>query len=447
VGAATPSLSGETSQLRSLARQIRRGDCVLVLGPGAAMAPDQSPEVPLSVELSRQLAEDRRLLHAEGLDPRDLRHVSQLLHEATHRISEIQDTVVEFYAQYAGQTTAFHRNIAALPFKLCLTTTPDDFLFNALVEAGKQPVRQFFNFRGSRPVETIAQPTVDRPLVYHLYGHPADPDSLVITENDLIDFLVSVVKDTPPLAALVRSELAKQTTTCLFLDLGFKNWYLRALLRVLHLLENRESSIAVEDADFFRHSEEHQAILYFSAAAKAIEFREDSLDQFAARLRQAHDAIAAPSVPAAPVTSPSAPRAFLSYAREDRVAVDRLADSLRAAGIAVWQDHQNLRAGDRWEKALVQVIQKQVDYVIVVQSATLARSVSSYVGSEVADALRRNKKMLWNLRFLLPVRLDNAPVLDELQDLHNIDVSTDTGVQALIVAIREDWQRRAERQA
>jgi hypothetical protein len=63
--------------------------------------------------------------------------------------------------------------------------------------------------------------------VYHLYGYPADPLSLVITENDLIDFLVNVVRKEPSLPPEITNTLAR--STCLFIDLGFKNWYLRSL--------------------------------------------------------------------------------------------------------------------------------------------------------------------------------------------------------------------------
>jgi hypothetical protein len=37
---------------------------------------------------------------------------------------------------------------------------------------------------------------------------------------------------------------------------------------------------------------------------------------------------------------------FLSYASEDTPAVQRIADTLRAAGIEVWFDKSELRGGD-----------------------------------------------------------------------------------------------------
>ncbi|MBI4625010.1 MAG: toll/interleukin-1 receptor domain-containing protein, partial [Verrucomicrobia bacterium] len=39
---------------------------------------------------------------------------------------------------------------------------------------------------------------------------------------------------------------------------------------------------------------------------------------------------------------------FLSYAREDAPAVQRLAEALRRDGVEVWFDQSELRGGDAW---------------------------------------------------------------------------------------------------
>jgi TIR domain/SIR2-like domain len=435
--------SDDTPRFRSLARLIGRGDCILVLGPGAATAPDSTPDLPLTVVLSQLLAQDGRVARTEGLDRRDLRHVSQVLYEATRSLTGLQETVAEFYARYGTQTSAFHRNVAALPFRFFLTTTPDDLLFNALTEAGKKPTRHYYSFRRARRTDAAEPPTVAQPLVYHLYGHHEEPDSLVITETDLIDFLAKVILNAPPLDPLIRAELAKASTTCLFVDLGFKDWYLRALLRALGLYGHQDTSIAVEDAEFFERSALHQTTIYFSAS-QAIQFHHETLDDFSTRLRQAHESLAAQKPREIATPAADAPCVFLSYVHEDREAADRLADNLRAAAINVWQDHQSLRVGDRWSQLLEQVINKQADYVAVMQSPNLAKRVETYVGIEVDQALKRHQKMtLGGFRFILPLRLGVRADLPTLELLQGIDVSTGEGVGALVTAINQDWAKRA----
>jgi hypothetical protein len=431
--------------IRTLARQIREGKCVLVLGPGASTDPSGPEEVPLHIMLARQLAATLRIPKEEkkDLNTDDLRHVSQILLDRQIRNPFVlQDMVVEFYKQFSGNTTSFHRNIASLPFELCITTTPDDFMFNALQEAGKSPTRDFYNFRESHSVN-ITEPTPKYPLVYHLYGYLDEPGSLVVTENDLIDFLVKIVQDAPPLPKGITARLSRTVSTCLFVDLGFKNWYLRVLMRSLGLRPDqvRAKSVALEDREFFVQPKQHQTTVFFSGSTP-IDFHQESLDEFASGLREQYDLLDRASRPPASVPAAGAPMAFLSYASEDREFVERLADQLQVAGIAVWQDKQKLRAGDDWERKLTYVIENLVNYVVVVQTISMLQQPEGYFYQEIRAALRRQERIREGLRFVVPVRTcDNN--LQALDHLHSICVKTHDGIGELVRSIHEDWNARA----
>lgn len=426
--------------LRALSRRISLGNCVLALGPGASIDLNEAQEIPLNVKLARELAADQRVSCTQDLNCDDLRHVSQVLFEMDRDLTLLQERVSDFYGGFTGKTTEFHKNIAALPFRLCITTTPDDFLYNAFDQAGKSPKRHFYNFKKSRTFQ-LPEPTVDQPLVYHLYGYPDEPESLVITENDLIDFLVSVIRDEPALPPSIRAKLSRQETTCMFVDLGFKNWYLRALLRALGFYGHAEMSVALEKPEFFAQSQQHQTTVYFSAS-KTIQFRQDSLNEFAEKLRETYDSLTEDGREKAPQLPEGAPRVFLSYAGEDRDEVEKLAEKLNGEGIGVWQDKQNLRAGDNWERVLIQVINKQVDYVMVVQTPTMVGQFEGYFYGEIAEALERKKNMKPGVLFLLPVQIGNVKILPQLESLHSHRVDTDDGFNALVSSIREDWEQR-----
>jgi hypothetical protein len=47
------------------------------------------------------------------------------------------------------------------------------------------------------------------------------------------------------------------------------------------------------------------------------------------------------------------------------------------------------------------------------------------------------------LRFLIPVKIGDPPLLSSLSHAHVIDVGRPDGVDALAQSIQEDWQRRA----
>jgi len=169
---------------------------------GASTSLEGGKETPIHLKLSRQLWEHLGEQKSD-VDSDDLRHVSQVVYDKSGSLTELQMQVAEFYERFSGSTTEFHRNIAALPFQVCITTGPDDFLFKAFEEAGKKPVREYYDFRATRDV-TIAEPSVQCPLIYHFYGHTESSQSLVITENDLIDFLTKIVKNDPPVPSFIR---------------------------------------------------------------------------------------------------------------------------------------------------------------------------------------------------------------------------------------------------
>ena len=92
------------------------------------------------------------------------------------------------------------RLLAELPLPLYLTTSYHDFLEVALSKNSRQakPVSEIYYWRsGLEHIHSIFdnepdfEPTLDRPLVYHLYGLDTYPESLVFTEDDYLDFLVN----------------------------------------------------------------------------------------------------------------------------------------------------------------------------------------------------------------------------------------------------------------
>lgn len=431
------------AQWEGLASRIKGGNCVLVLGPGASTVSCAGQDVPIHVAFARQLAVDvgKQLSKEQrrDLNTDDLRHVSQIWQEIKRNSALLQLMCERFYKQYSGATSEFHRNIAALPFQICITTTPDDFLFDAMTEAGKAPVRNFYNFKKTREFRG-SEFSVERPLIYHLYGHPQDSSSLVITENDLIEFLTNVVRKSPALPEQVTGILSHPDSTCLFVDLGFKNWYLRVLMRALGLVNHNEKSVALEPPEFFAQSKQHQAMLYFSTG-NTMEFHQESLSDFAIRLRSAYEAIAGPREQVIPEPPSTAPVAFLSYASEDRDLVERLSLAMKAGGVAIWLDRQNLRGGDNWERVITHVIEKQVDYFIPVQAMGMTRDEGVFY-QEIKMALMRQDRMRDGIKFVVPVHTENRYRLERLNELNSIPITTNDGVSELIHDILEDWSAR-----
>ncbi len=89
------------------------------------------------------------------------------------------------------------RVLANLPLRVYVTTSPYTFIEDALKAAGKMPRTDFC--RWSKLLDRISsslppdyEPSLREPLVYHLHGIDEYPDSLVLTEDDYLEFIVNV---------------------------------------------------------------------------------------------------------------------------------------------------------------------------------------------------------------------------------------------------------------
>lgn len=119
-----------------------------------------------------------------------------------------------------------------------------------------------------------------------------------------------------------------------------------------------------------------------------LEFKQLSWPQFARQLCEAYETLADKRSQPASAPSANVPKVFLSYASEDAEPLEQLAEKLHAAGIDTWRDKQNLCAGDNWNRQLVHVIEKLVDYVVVVQSPAMIGRVEGVLAID-SDWQRR----------------------------------------------------------
>jgi TolB-like protein len=99
---------------------------------------------------------------------------------------------------------------------------------------------------------------------------------------------------------------------------------------------------------------------------------------------------------------------FLSYASQDAEAARRICDSLRAAGIEVWFDQNELRGGDAWDASIRKQIKECTLFVPIISASTNARS-EGYFRLEWRLAIERSHLMADDQAFLLPVLIDATP--------------------------------------
>lgn len=134
-----------------------------------------------------------------------------------------------------------HKVLASLPLPIYITTNYDNLLAEALVEAGRKPEvaicpwSERFYEESIYDREPDYRPTVDRPLVYHLFGHLKNPESMVLTEDDYYEFLIGFTTAKKRTPAIIPALITRAMTDANLLVLGFQldDWAFRALFRTV----------------------------------------------------------------------------------------------------------------------------------------------------------------------------------------------------------------------
>ena len=104
--------------------------------------------------------------------------------------------------------------------------------------------------------------------------------------------------------------------------------------------------------------------------------------------------------------------AFLCYAREDSDRVDSLAKALRAAGVRVWQDTEELSPGqDRRIEVRRAITNGALVFLACFSAAGLTHAVSSQ-NDELAMAAEQARLRPADASWLIPVRFDDCVVPD-----------------------------------
>ncbi len=136
-----------------------------------------------------------------------------------------------------------HRVFASLKLPLYISANSDNIMGDALTKQGQNPVVEFC--RWNHDLEDLPakldqdfEATPEKPLVYHPFGHLSQPDSLVLTLDDYLDYLIGISKDATRTPDTVSAALTK--SALLFLGFQVDDWSFRVLFRSIVNQEGSE---------------------------------------------------------------------------------------------------------------------------------------------------------------------------------------------------------------
>ena len=140
-----------------------------------------------------------------------------------------------------GQEDDPMRILAELPARVFITASHDPLLLLALRQAGREPKPLYSKWRKTRDNHPKEPPydgraTSERPVVLHAFGvdKKDDRDSLVLTEDDFLDYLIAAA-DYKLIPTAVRGQLVK--SSLLFLGFPLHDLAFRVLFRLIMSLD------------------------------------------------------------------------------------------------------------------------------------------------------------------------------------------------------------------
>jgi len=223
---------------------LQAGDCVPFLGAGAC-----AEHIPLGAKLARDWAELKGYPFKDTDNlPRVMQYVAttDFGGDATslkqHFVSEQLKSVT---SPDFRDPTKIYGLLAGLGLPLYVTTNYDDFMYLALQQSRKRPQQDHSRWyvadaaAGPRsPLADPYSPSPDDPLVFHLHGRYKVPQSLVLTEDDYIEYLVQLAGESRREAAAasvlppyVYGQL--RSKPLLFVGYSLRDWTFLVLFRML----------------------------------------------------------------------------------------------------------------------------------------------------------------------------------------------------------------------
>lgn len=136
------------------------------------------------------------------------------------------------------EASQLFEKIARLPFHCILTVTPDSHLSDTYKSLNIRHKTDFY-WKKQPANHRTPLPTVQVPLLYDMLGSIEKPESLVLTHDDLYDYLESIFQG-QGMSAQLKDHIINDTQSIVFLGLPFDRWYLQLILRVLHLHKDEE---------------------------------------------------------------------------------------------------------------------------------------------------------------------------------------------------------------
>jgi len=309
-------------------------------------------------------------------------------------------------------------------FNLYVSTTFDPLMEQAvnLERFGGTANTEVIAYAPNRVADLpVARDDLQRPVVYHLLGRLSASPTYVISDEDMLEFICALQSEHLTPEKLFH---ALEHNHLLVIGSDFSNWLARLFLRMTkrrRLSDPRDVGEIFADDHTMRDVRLVSFLQQVSIRTRMFSGAAVFVDELHRRwmARHAKQAAAAGGGSAPPVRFLPPAREmpehaiFISYAREDLPAVQKLKAALDAAGLTTWFDLDRLESGDDYDRKIRGNIAR-CSFFLPIVSATTQRRHEGYFRREWSDAVDRMRGMADGAKFLLPVCIDDTTEADAI---------------------------------
>ena len=308
-------------------------------------------------------------------------------------------------------------------FDLFVTTTFDPLLERAvnLERYGGQPTAEVIAYAPNRVADLpVERSQLQRAVVYHMLGRLSASPTYVVSDEDMLEFICALQSE-----HLTPEKLFHELEHNHLLLIGsdFSNWLARLFLRMAkrkRLSDPRDVGEVLADD----HTMQDERLVAFLQQVSVRTRVYGGAESFVAELHARWTKRQRPA--GMPSGTPGAPQRFLppsrempdnaifiSYAREDLPAVQRLKAAMDAAGLVTWFDLDRLESGDDYDRKIHANIAR-CSFFMPVISATTQRRHEGYFRREWSYAVDRSRNIAEGAVFIVPICIDDTPEAEAL---------------------------------
>jgi len=303
-------------------------------------------------------------------------------------------------------------------FDLFVTTTFDPLLERAvnLERYGGQPMAEVIAYAPNRVADLPAERgQLKRTVVYHMLGRLSASPTYVISDEDMLEFICALQSE-----HLTPEKLFHELEHNHLLLIGsdFSNWLARLFLRMAkrkRLSDPRDVGEVLADDHTLKDERLVAFLQQVSVRTRVYGGAEAFVAELHRRWTARHGGASSDSMPGAapqrflpPDREMPDNAIFISYAREDLPAVQRLKAAMDAAGLVTWFDLDRLEGGDDYDRKIHANIAR-CSFFLPIVSATTQRRHEGYFRREWSYAVDRSRNIADGAVFILPVCIDDTP--------------------------------------